>query len=117
MQTYSEIVSMCSRPGPKSIIRRVQAIAEFRETLASMGARVMEMSPEEHDHTMAFTSHLPQLLSTALAATLAQDGDTTLSQVFGTGLLDMTRLALSSHELWNSILSTNKTQVSDAIDA
>ena len=28
------------------------------------------MSPEEHDSAVALTSHLPQLVSTALAATL-----------------------------------------------
>jgi prephenate dehydrogenase len=85
--------------------------------LASMGARVLEMPAEEHDHVLAYTSHLPQILSTALAAALGQDGDPRLSQVFGNGLLDMTRLALSSPELWNSILRTNKNQVEQAIDA
>jgi len=92
-------------------------LEDFRETLRSIGARVLEMSAKEHDHTVAFTSHLPQLLSTALAATLARDGETTVNQVFGSGLLDMTRLALSSHELWSSILSTNKIPVSEAIDS
>jgi prephenate dehydrogenase len=90
---------------------------QFRSALISIGCVVMEMSPETHDHTVAFTSHLPQLLSTALAATLKRDGDASLTQVFGTGLLDMTRLALSSPELWNSILSTNKTQVAQAVDS
>ena len=90
---------------------------DFRKTLSSIGAMVTEMSPQEHDHTVAFTSHLPQLLSTALAATLAQQSDARLTQVFGTGLLDMTRLALSSPELWNSILLTNKTQVAEAVDS
>jgi prephenate dehydrogenase len=75
------------------------------------------MSPQEHDHAVAFTSHLPQLLSTALAATLAREGATTFKEVYGTGLLDMTRLALSSPDLWNSILSTNKGPVSAAVDA
>ena len=91
--------------------------ASFRKLLAAMGANVLEMTAEEHDHTLAYTSHLPQLLSTALAATLARDGKAQLSQVYGTGLLDMTRLALSSPELWTSILQTNKNQVAQAIDA
>lgn len=91
-------------------------VRDFRAMLEAFGAHVMEMSPEEHDHTLAYTSHLPQLLSTALAATLAKDGDVRLSQVFGTGLLDMTRLALSSSELWDSILRTNKKEVAGAID-
>jgi prephenate dehydrogenase len=92
-------------------------ISKFRTFLASMDARILEMPAEEHDRALAYTSHLPQILSTALAATLAQDGDPRLNQVFGNGLLDMTRLALSSPELWNSILDTNKNQVEQAIDA
>ena len=90
---------------------------EFRRLLQDLGVRVVEMSPREHDHTVAFTSHLPQLLSTALAATLERDGDSALSHVFGTGLLDMTRLALSSSDLWNSILATNQSQVTEAVNS
>ena len=75
------------------------------------------MSPEEHDRTVALTSHLPQLLSTALAQTLALQGDKKVDLVFGQGLLDMTRLALSTPELWSSILSTNKDAVHSALDA
>ena len=102
---------------PSGAVDQNPHAVSFRTTLSSFGSRVMEMSAQEHDHTLAFTSHLPQLLSTALAATLARDGDGRLAQVFGTGLLDMTRLALSSPELWNSILLTNKSQVQEAIDA
>jgi prephenate dehydrogenase len=57
------------------------------------------------------------LLSTALAATLARERAHTLTEVFGPGLLDMTRLALSSPELWHSILGTNKAQVAQAVDS
>jgi prephenate dehydrogenase len=102
---------------PTAASIRQEKAEEFRKTLRVIGANVLEMSAQEHDHTLAFTSHLPQLLSTALAATLAQDGDPRLSEVYGTGLLDMTRLALSSPDLWNSILGTNKNQVGQAIDA
>jgi prephenate dehydrogenase len=102
---------------PSAVFTHNPNTSQFRATLSSIGAIVVEMSPQEHDHTMAFTSHLPQLLSTALAATLAGERDARLSQVFGTGLLDMTRLALSSPELWKSILHTNKTQVAEAVDS
>lgn len=91
--------------------------APFRAALNSFGATVLEMSPAEHDSTVAFTSHLPQLLSTALAATLYREDNAKLTQIFGPGLLGMTRLALSSPELWGSILSTNHTQVSEALDS
>jgi len=91
--------------------------APFRAALNSFGATVLEMSPVEHDSTVAFTSHLPQLISTALAATLYREDNAKLAQIFGPGLLGMTRLALSSPELWRSILSTNQAQVSEALNA
>lgn len=77
---------------------------------------MLAMSASEHDATVALTSHLPQLLSTALADTLAKRDSPHLRNVFGGGLLDMTRLALSSPDLWVSILGTNKMLVEDALD-
>jgi prephenate dehydrogenase len=91
--------------------------AIFRCWLARLGAEVIDMSPEEHDTTVAFTSHLPQLLSTALARTLAVQNNTKVDAVFGQGLLDMTRLALSPADLWSSILATNKDAIDSALDA
>ena len=92
-------------------------VEDFRKILQAIGAKVVEISALDHDFTVAFTSHLPQLLSTALAATLSKEEDDRLAQIFGTGLLDMTRLALSSADLWSSILGTNKTQVAGAVEA
>jgi prephenate dehydrogenase len=88
-----------------------QRAATFKMWLTRIGARVTEMSAEIHDKTVAFTSHLPQLASTALAVTLAREQNEQLLSAFGPGLLDMTRLALSSADLWNPILETNKSEV------
>lgn len=92
------------------------AIQEFRGWLEKFGARIIEMSPQEHDSAVALTSHLPQLVSTALAATLNGHPDRNLGKVVGPGLLDMTRLAMSAPDLWTSILSTNQTDVLKALD-
>ncbi len=70
------------------------------------------LGAEEHDRVVALTSHLPQLASTALAAMLA---DTAQIQVSGSGLADMTRLALSSYDLWRDILATNSQAVDRAL--
>lgn len=91
--------------------------SEFRETLHAIGALVVDMTPEQHDATVALTSHLPQLLSTALASFLANQHKPELHQVFGSGLLDMTRLARSPADLWSSILSTNKVNVASALQS
>jgi prephenate dehydrogenase len=88
----------------------------FRSWLLRLGANPVDMSPDEHDQTVALTSHLPQLLSTALAQTLAVQDNRHLDVVFGQGLLDMTRLALSAPELWSSILATNQDAINTAID-
>jgi prephenate dehydrogenase len=93
-----------------------EAVSEFKEWLTKMGARIIEMSPEEHDATVAHSSHLPQMASTALALALSERPELPIAKVFGPGLVDMTRLALSSVDLWGPILATNKTQVISAID-
>lgn len=89
----------------------------LRPWLQRIGANVIEMPPEHHDATVAFTSHLPQLLSSALAATLARQPNASVQRIFGAGLLDMTRLALSPPDLWLSILETNKHAVAGALDS
>ncbi len=91
--------------------------AHFRGLLSAVGARVLDMTAMQHDSAVALTSHLPQLISTALAGTLALSDNRHSRQVFGPGLLDMTRLALSAPDLWMSILDTNRAEVTATIDA
>lgn len=88
----------------------------FRLWLSRIGANVVHLGAAEHDAVLAFTSHLPQLVSTALAHALAEQKNEHVYEVFGTALLDMTRLALSSPELWQSIVSTNRADVLAALD-
>lgn len=92
-----------------------QATREFRSWLQKLGANLIDMDPEQHDFVVAYTSHLPQLLSTALAATLERQTDVRMSVVFGSGLLGMTRLALSPPDIWRGILGTNKERVAGAV--
>lgn len=89
---------------------------EFRGWLERFEARVVIMSAAEHDSVVSLTSHLPQLLSTALSLTLAKKDKLDLRQVYGPGLLDMTRLAMSSPELWQSILDTNRGEIVKALN-
>jgi prephenate dehydrogenase len=89
---------------------------EFKDWIRKIGAQIVEMSASQHDATVALTSHLPQLISTALAGYLANHSETAIDQVFGSGLLDMTRLALSPADLWFSIINTNQRNVSQAVD-
>ena len=93
------------------------AAAELRNWLERLGAIVRVCSPEEHDRIVALTSHLPQALSTALAAclrdALGEGGDLGLA---GGGLRDMTRLAGSSYGIWSDIFETNRANVRAALE-
>ena len=89
---------------------------EFRTWLGKVGARVKSLDAATHDRLVAWSSHLPQLASTALAAAL-HDRQPAAISVAGPGLTDMTRLAMSSYDLWRDILQTNQTEVSAALDA
>lgn len=92
------------------------AAAEFREWLERIGARVTLLDCDEHDRVVALTSHLQQLASTALAATLAEHVHSpALLAVCGPGAIDMTRLALSSYDLWRDILATNSEHIDRAL--
>jgi prephenate dehydrogenase len=93
-----------------------EASREFRSWLTRIGARLVEIPADEHDRIVALTSHLPQVISTALAVTLSRQPDR-VNEIFGPGLLDMTRLAMSAPDLWIPILKTNKGPVTAALEA
>ena len=88
----------------------------FVSWVRKLGAHVLVMGPEEHDRIVALTSHLPQLLATALGCTVGAglERDEQL-RAGGPGLIDMTRLALSHYDIWNDILSTNAGPVDAAL--
>jgi prephenate dehydrogenase len=89
---------------------------EFRAWLEKIGARIKVLDAAVHDRLVAWSSHLPQLASTALAAAL-HDLQPMAATVAGPGLADMTRLAMSSYDLWRDILDTNRTEIAAALDA
>jgi prephenate dehydrogenase len=102
----------------KKIDLETPAALHLVSWLEKVGAVPMVLTPEEHDRTVALTSHLPQLASSALAATLAAKltGDDQL-RVSGPGLSDTTRLAQSSIDIWEDILATNTEPIARALDA
>jgi prephenate dehydrogenase len=88
------------------------AAREFRGWLEKIGARIAVLDADEHDRIVSLTSHLPQLASTALAAAVNGRADVSVA---GSGLMDMTRLALSSYDLWRDILATNSEHIERAL--
>ena len=89
---------------------------DFTSWLTKMGSLTIVMNPQDHDKTLALTSHLPQVVSTALASML-NHADHRVKEAFGPALLDSTRLALSPYEIWRDILLTNHSEVEQVLEA
>jgi prephenate dehydrogenase len=97
---------------------RTPNAAEFLQWIERIGASPLVMGPDQHDQVVSFTSHLPQLASTALAATVGENLESPEDlEVAGPGLTDTTRLARSSYEIWRDILATNTDSIDRALAA
>jgi prephenate dehydrogenase len=79
---------------------------EVEEMIRDCGAAGEVIDPREHDDAVALTSHLPQVLSTALAAYAERIGIDT--RFAGTGLKTFLRLAASDASVWQPIVETNR---------
>jgi len=93
-------------------------IEEFVSWVREIGARPVVFPASEHDRIVGWTSHLPQLLATALASSIAENvSDADSLRVAGPGLRDMTRLAESPYDVWKDIFATNTADIVGALDA
>ena len=73
------------------------------------GATAEHVDAAEHDAAVALTSHLPQVLSTALAAHLADHEDAL--RFAGSGLKTFLRLAGSDASVWKAVLEANRANI------
>jgi prephenate dehydrogenase len=90
---------------------------EFVHCAEKMGAKVAVVDPVAHDRFCAWISHLPQLISTALAATLVDEfgPDAPVLDIGGRALREMTRISGSPYSMWRDIAITNKKNVAGAL--
>jgi len=90
---------------------------EFVELVERIGCRIAMLAADEHDQLCAWISHLPQMMSTALAAGLVEEfgEDAPLLQTGGRALREMTRISASPYSMWRDIALTNKNHIKDAL--
>jgi len=90
---------------------------EFVYCAEKMGARVAMLNPADHDRFCAWVSHLPQMISTALAATLVDEfgPGAPLLDIGGRALREMTRISGSPYSMWRDIAITNKKNLGEAL--
>jgi len=87
------------------------ALARAGDLAGSLGARVLVLRPDEHDHIVGLVSHLPQLVASVLADVAAEAVGTdreAVMAVAGPGFRDTTRIAASDPELWLDIVDGNR---------
>jgi prephenate dehydrogenase len=99
--------------------RSLELIRGWREWVAAMGSKCIDLDPARHDEMVAWVSHLPQFLATALSALLQDEiGDAPeLKDVGGRALREMTRLGASPYSMWRDIASTNTEAIQAALHA
>ncbi len=96
---------------------------QWRQWIEAIGAHTQEIDAEEHDQICAWVSHLPQMVSTALAAlleaTFAADarGRAVIEAIGGRALRETTRLGASPYSMWRDIALTNTEPIAATLAA
>lgn len=86
---------------------------EWRSWVARFGARTLDLEAAHHDEICAWVSHLPQMVSTALAALLEDTfgndavGRAEIDQIGGRALRETTRLGASPYSMWRDVALSN----------
>jgi prephenate dehydrogenase len=87
--------------------------AEWRRWVERMGCRTMDLDAARHDRICAWVSHLPQMVSTAMAAMFEDEfaQEPGMAEEFraigGRALREMTRLGASPYSMWRDVAQTN----------
>jgi prephenate dehydrogenase len=99
-------------PAPATAPAALDAVVGL---VVATGATPVMLGAHEHDTILATVSHVPQLVASALAATLAGRADA--ATLAGPGFRDTTRLADSPARLWADIVPANASAVAAALAA
>lgn len=104
-------------PAAKRSPQSAELVKGWRELVAAMGAKTLDLDPLRHDELVAWVSHLPQFTATALSALLRDEvgGAPELKDVGGRALREMTRLGSSPYSMWRDIAYTNTEAVERAL--
>ena len=96
---------------------------EWRAWITKFGCRTMDLDAERHDRICAWVSHLPQMVSTAMAAMFADEFAQApemaddFAAIGGRALREMTRLGASPYSMWRDVAMTNTDAVAATLFA
>ena len=100
----------------KTTLTTPKSLDEAKKLGLKLGATTYELSPKEHDSTIAAISHMPQILS-SLMGNLLNNEDPLSLNFAGQGLRDVSRLADSDKEMWSHLLQENSEELIPRIEA
>jgi prephenate dehydrogenase len=96
-------------PAPRA---SAAALAAATGLVSACGAQPVTLTAVEHDRYVALVSHVPQLVSAAMAARLEGAPHDALA-LAGQGLRDVTRIAAGDPALWTQIFTANAGPVAE----
>jgi prephenate dehydrogenase len=104
---------------PAMSFQSAELASTWRHWVELIGCRTLDLEAARHDELVAWISHLPQFLATALTALLqTKVGDAPeLTAVGGRALREMTRLGSSPYSMWRDVAYTNTEAVANALHA
>lgn len=92
-----------------------EAATQVAELWRSVGARVVQLSPEEHDRLAARASHMPHMTAAALCSLVGRTLDSRTRELAGPGFRDTTRIAAGEPRLWTEICQHNRDEIAAAL--
>jgi prephenate dehydrogenase len=98
----------------KTSVSSSKSVEVARKLGTDLGATTYELSPNEHDATIAAVSHMPQILSSLMGDLLVSE-DAKALNFAGQGLRDISRLADSDSTMWSHLLLENTEELSPRI--
>jgi prephenate dehydrogenase len=88
------------------------ALAKAEDLVRAVGAVPVQMSAEEHDRAVAWTSHVPQIVASAIAA-LTHEAEAEMAT--GPAFLSVTRAAGGAENMWRDIFDSNADRIAPAL--
>jgi prephenate dehydrogenase len=94
-----------------------ELLCRWAEVFDAFDARLLVCDPAEHDMAVARTSHVPHVVATALAASIAgQRSPRLVAAVSGGSFREIARVASSDPALWSKIIELNQDNVAHVLD-
>ena len=94
-------------------------LSKLKSFWKKLGAKVIMMSPKEHDMVFSITSHLPHLIAYNLVKTATdfeKEKKYNLIKYSAGGLRDFSRIAASNEIMWRDVFFSNQKNIIFAID-